>query len=1020
VAIIIKEEFVYMNHSLSNPVPHEETIHSIREKRRNRTNRIKRIFFVLFSSFILINLFVSGFVISKFLKYILVELLLILLIFASIMVHKRSESIRRFNRKHKKEETLDDLDYNAYFDEWELKNSCFEPILVDDMEETSKLHALKESPASPSSPSNPYLNQNLDWSVHESTKPLQKHAPSHTSSHSSHSTVKKAPKFQGSAPYRSPFEKNHKNDARHETKKPTLPILSVDAFRIHQDHASTQNTQNTEILNIIDSAEHSLLHSLSMLKNHSDAFFSSSTSTETKNGSILRSYPGITIEESIVSSDEPFFFMDNPDTMDILDTMDNPTMDILGTLDNATSDNPGTMDILDPLDNPTLNILDTLDNTYTMDNPTSDNPTLDILDTLDNATSDNPTINNATLDSAHTMDNATSDNLDNPFSLDTPDGFNIPNTLEANETPAAHSFKVISLAEMANRRNASPSYPPEETVPHDDTPPLKETYLQNLQNQTLDNTSPDTPRILPLEVNEDAVYEAYDFLDTSSVIFEFEHVQDKWVFESSQCQDTNPQKTEPTYTHPSLSILTSNENPSDPFSDMDSLTEKAQKLVDTLQSFGVGTKVVNISQGPSITRFELQPDKGVKVSKIVSLTDDIALNLKAASVRMEAPIPGKAAIGIEIPNHKISPVYLREVIESEEFKSCHSKLAFAVGKDITGNVVIADISQMPHLLIAGATGSGKSVCINSLIASILYRSTPNEVKLILIDPKVVELSIYNGIPHLLSPVVTDPKKASAVLSWAVFEMNQRYKQFAQVGARDLAGYNAYLLSNAQEPLAQIVIIIDELADLMMVSPKEVEDSICRLAQMARAAGMHIVIATQRPSVDVITGLIKANIPSRISFAVSSQVDSRTILDLSGAEKLVGKGDMLFNPIGFSKPLRVQGCFISDKEVETIVRTMNSTPDIGYDPTLLAHCTKETPTPTPDPLAEDELFYQAVELVLESGSASTSLIQRRFRLGYARAARIMDQLEAWGIISTQDGSKPRSVLISKEEWLEIIK
>jgi len=446
----------------------------------------------------------------------------------------------------------------------------------------------------------------------------------------------------------------------------------------------------------------------------------------------------------------------------------------------------------------------------------------------------------------------------------------------------------------------------------------------------------------------------------------------------------------------------------------------AHKLIDTLASFGVGAKVLNVSKGPTVTRYELQPNAGVKVSKIINLADDIALNLAATGVRIEAPIPGKAAVGIEIPNKNNVPVYLRDVIESEAFQEYPSKLAFAVGKDIAGNVVVGDIAKMPHLLIAGATGSGKSVCINTLIISILYKASPAEVRLLMVDPKVVELSIYNGIPHLLIPVVTDPKKASGALTWAVLEMTNRYRLFAENNVRDLSGYNKLIRERGEgETLPQIVIIIDELADLMMVAPNEVEDSICRLAQMARAAGMHLVIATQRPSVNVITGVIKANVPSRISFAVSSQIDSRTILDMSGAEKLLGRGDMLFYPLGQQKPLRVQGSFVSDKEVENIVAHIKSLQSAEYDEEIIQKIDNQNEPAKPDGSGDDELLSQAIMTILELGQASASLIQRKFKVGYSRAARILDQMEAWGVVSASDGSgKPRQILITKQEWLEL--
>ncbi len=441
--------------------------------------------------------------------------------------------------------------------------------------------------------------------------------------------------------------------------------------------------------------------------------------------------------------------------------------------------------------------------------------------------------------------------------------------------------------------------------------------------------------------------------------------------------------------------------------------KKARLLEETLNSFGVSAKVIQVSRGPIITRYELQPAPGVKVSRIVSLSDDIALNLAASSVRIEAPIPGKAAIGIEIPNKDIAPVVLREVLDSDSFFNHSSKIAFALGKDIAGNNIIADIAKMPHLLIAGATGSGKSVCINSLIVSILYKATPDEVRFIMIDPKVVELSTYNGIPHLLIPVVTDPRKAAGALNWAVQEMTSRYKMFAEKGVRDFERYNEQV-KEGDKRLPQIVIVIDELADLMMIAPSEVEDAICRLAQMARAAGIHLVIATQRPSVDVITGVIKANITSRIAFAVSSQVDSRTILDMGGAEKLLGSGDMLYYPSGASKPIRVQGTLITEKEVESIVSCIKNQ---NEGPKYRMEVLEETAAELDGNGSSftDELLPDAIEVVIDAGQASISMIQRRLRVGYARAARLIDEMEVRGLISGFDGSKPRNVLITKEEF-----
>ena len=457
------------------------------------------------------------------------------------------------------------------------------------------------------------------------------------------------------------------------------------------------------------------------------------------------------------------------------------------------------------------------------------------------------------------------------------------------------------------------------------------------------------------------------------------------------------------------------------------LTDVATRLQKTLYSFGVQAKVENVSVGPAITRYELKPAEGVRVSKIANLADDIALNLAAETIRIEAPIPGKQAVGIEVPNAEKETVHFRDVVESDEFQDAKSKLSVAFGKDVSGNMAIGDIAKMPHALIAGATGSGKSVCINTIITSILYKAKPSEVKFVMVDPKVVELSVYNGIPHLLIPVVTDPKKAAGALAWAVQEMDNRYNVFAQKGVRDLKGYNA--LAEKEEGLGklpQIVIIIDELADLMMVAAKEVEDSICRLAQKARAAGMHLIIATQRPSVDVITGIIKANVPSRIAFSVSSQVDSRTILDQVGAEKLLGKGDMLFFPAGSPKPSRVQGAFVSDEEVEKIVSFIKSNGEATYNEDILESI--ENSNKSDKELAAeqgeddgddtDPFLMEAIETVVETGQASTSFIQRRFKVGYARAGRIIDQMEERGVISGYQGSKPRQVLMTMERWQEL--
>ena len=457
------------------------------------------------------------------------------------------------------------------------------------------------------------------------------------------------------------------------------------------------------------------------------------------------------------------------------------------------------------------------------------------------------------------------------------------------------------------------------------------------------------------------------------------------------------------------------------------LRATALKLEQTLQNFGVGVHVTNASCGPSVTRYELQPDQGVKVSKIVGLADDIKLNLAVADLRIEAPIPGKAAVGIEVPNSENTAVMLRDLLESDEFKNSRSPISFAVGKDIAGKVVVADIAKMPHLLVAGATGSGKSVCINTLIMSIIYKADPEDVKLILVDPKVVELSVYNGIPHLMIPVVTDPKKAAGALNWAVAEMEKRYKLFAEYNVRDLKGFNEKVLrgetgEDAEKKLPQIIIIIDELADLMMVAPGEVEGAICRLAQLARAAGLHLILATQRPSVNVITGLIKANMPSRIAFSVSSGVDSRTIIDMNGAEKLLGKGDMLFYPSGYPKPVRVQGSFVSDKEVQKVVDYLiDKNGSTAYSNELEEHMmTADVPTSISGVSAEDTedrdvYFTEAGQLIIDKDRASIGMLQRMFKIGFNRAARIMDQLAEAGVVGPEEGTKPRKVLMSKEEF-----
>jgi S-DNA-T family DNA segregation ATPase FtsK/SpoIIIE len=459
------------------------------------------------------------------------------------------------------------------------------------------------------------------------------------------------------------------------------------------------------------------------------------------------------------------------------------------------------------------------------------------------------------------------------------------------------------------------------------------------------------------------------------------------------------------------------------------LKETAMKLQKTLESFGVRVTITNASCGPAVTRYELQPEQGVKVSRITALADDIKLNLAAADIRIEAPIPGKAAVGIEVPNKENSAVMLRELLETKEFTSHPSDIAFAVGKDIGGQAVVTDIAKMPHLLIAGATGSGKSVCINTLIMSILYKANPADVRLIMVDPKVVELSVYNGIPHLLVPVVTDPKKASGALNWAVMEMTDRYKKFADLGVRDLKGYNERVkevehLGDANyQKLPQIVIIVDELADLMMVAPGEVEDAICRLAQMARAAGLHLIIATQRPSVNVITGLIKANVPSRIAFSVSSAIDSRTIIDGSGAEKLLGKGDMLFFPSGYPKPVRVQGAFVSDKEVSAVVDFLKSQgSQHSYSDEIsnkISAAQSVSPSGSQNANERDDYFIEAGKFIIDKDKASIGMLQRVYKIGFNRAARIMEQLADAGVVGPEEGTKPRKILMSLEEFEQYV-
>ncbi len=547
-------------------------------------------------------------------------------------------------------------------------------------------------------------------------------------------------------------------------------------------------------------------------------------------------------------------------------------------------------------------------------------------------------------------------------------------------------------------------------------------------DESFDKTA--TPKIRTKKETSDANTQVVSQLDEliKKAVEETPEDKKKKGAEAMDIQVAAPETHE--YEYPPINLLKPPRRTSASKDPTLELRENAEKLVATLKSFGVETNIVDICRGPAVTRYELKPSAGVKISKITNLADDIALNLAAAGVRIEAPIPNKAAVGIEIPNKNIDVVSAREIIDSKEFVNAKSKLSVALGRDIAGNVTVADLAKMPHMLIAGSTGSGKSVCINSIIMSILYKSSPDEVRLLMVDPKVVELGVYNGIPHLLVPVVTDPRKAAGALGWAVTEMLNRYKLFAENNVRDLTGYNKLAeKTDDMNPMPQIVIIIDELADLMMAAPNEVEDSICRLAQMARAAGMHLIIATQRPSVDVITGVIKANIPSRIAFAVSSQVDSRTIIDGSGAEKLLGRGDMLFNPVGMSKPLRVQGCFVSDEEVENVVDFIKKKEVVIYDEKIIEEIDRQAASQQQGGKKdasegggfsddEDEMIPAAIECVIEAGQASTSYLQRKLKLGYARAARIIDELAERGIVGPYEGSKPRQVLITKQQWQEM--
>ena len=531
----------------------------------------------------------------------------------------------------------------------------------------------------------------------------------------------------------------------------------------------------------------------------------------------------------------------------------------------------------------------------------------------------------------------------------------------------------------------------------------------------------DTAFDITEKIKETAGQQSYIEKEDANIIEQHADIANEESGEQEEVQYTEIPNNVAEYAFPPIELLTAPKVAATDESKGISLREKAEKLEQTLRDFKVDAHVTNVTQGPAVTRYEVQPNTGVKVNSIVKLSDDIALNMEARSIRIEAPIPGKPAVGIEIENESIKMIRLREILDSTEFKEAKSKITFAVGKDIEGNSVVADLKSMPHMLIAGSTGSGKSVCINSIIVSLIYKAKPIEVKLLLIDPKVVELGIYNSIPHMMIPVVTEPSKAAAALNWAVCEMNERYKKFASNGVRDLESYNKVMREKEllAEVLPQIVIIIDELADLMMAAPSQVEDSICRLAQMARAAGMHLIVATQRPSVDVVTGVIKANIPSRIAFAVSSQFDSRTILDMAGAEKLVGKGDMLFAPMGSNKPTRVQGTFITDEEVNAVVdffKAKGEESEVSESSKSLLASMEENLAGA-DSLSDfdDELMDEAIETVLKAQQASVSMLQRRFRIGYNRAARIVEDMEKLGIIGEADGSRPRAVNFTYDEY-----
>lgn len=556
-----------------------------------------------------------------------------------------------------------------------------------------------------------------------------------------------------------------------------------------------------------------------------------------------------------------------------------------------------------------------------------------------------------------------------------------------------------STEEIGSSHEPVPSEPEEILVIHDFADTVFREEESGLENKMKDGAMPKNPT-LPTDKRKKA---------------EMEEAANKEIVGGFQ-EEMDVDQRLSNYVLPSLSLLGKPKSHAQSNQTHKGMQQNARKLEKTLESFGVLAKVTQIHRGPAVTRYEVQPAVGVKVSRIVSLADDLALALAAKDIRIEAPIPGKPAIGIEVPNSEVAMVSLREVMETPVFQEANAKLSVALGRDISGEPIVANLAKMPHLLVAGATGSGKSVCINSIVTSLLFKAKPQEVKLMMIDPKMVELNIYNGIPHLLAPVVTDSRRAAVALKKVVAEMERRYELFSNNGTRDIDRYNQMMASRGKTEgklpaLPYIVVIVDELADLMMVAPADVEDAICRLAQMARAAGIHLIIATQRPSVDVITGVIKANIPSRIAFGVSSQVDSRTILDIGGAEKLLGRGDMLYLPVGMSKPIRVQGTFVSDEEVEAIVQYVKNQQEAKYQENMIP---EEKEEESHDMEIEDELFDQAVQLVADVQSASVSMLQRRFRIGYTRAARLIDAMEARGIVGPYEGSKPREVLIPKGE------